>query len=82
MGAKSDRSNSLLGIQMGKAVKKCQKYDENNKKKIAKIAHFLRAKVRFALKKPELGKHSFQKTQRSCILFKRMQRSCFLLRSL
>ena len=27
---KSDRSNLLLGIQIGKAVKNCQKQDENN----------------------------------------------------
>ena len=31
-GAKSDGSKSLLGIKIGKNVKKCQKYVENNKK--------------------------------------------------
>ena len=51
-GVKSDGSDSLLGLKVGKAVKNCQKHDENNEISIESLVfESQRAKVRFTLKK-------------------------------
>ena len=62
-GAKSDGSDSLLGIQMGNAVKNCKKNMANITNFGGQITCFLRAKVRFALKKwVNHSCHSFLKS--------------------
>ena len=48
-GVKSDRSDSLLGLKVGKAVKNCQKHDENNEISIESLVfESQRARERFA----------------------------------
>ena len=42
MGEKSDGRDSILGIKMGKSVKKCKKYGANNEF-FERITHFLKS---------------------------------------